>query len=439
MAVFILAVMITSVVAQPAYEHLSGLSTPSSPSPISGWLNRPDFLSKYCRPGKLLMRTDLFIVEGEELIEKLRRQLGVQSREEAVRHFLDNNKPEIIAIVDPHIARLFPGSSLLFPDLYHVIKVASMSQKDLYEPIIPPLRDLLAEYTENRARFPFYDYLPTVIRRDYLEHFTPVPWEQFPVRPGAPGSGVVAYLPRSSDEYQYSDSYDDKPVNESDDAGESESDDGEESGDGDLYCGSVIITLHGIGGHRNRIVNLKDGRSADYIGRFDDIMVDDNDREVLFHDHSESWKSDSAHGGLLKYSGKKEYRDWLKDPYSYGYLKHDGDYILIEERYKDLMVRLDLGISEISDDITSLTSRGPNTPQQFELLGFINHKHSKEYEACIASIRRMGFNPEKMKPIYRDDIAAILKEIIEDGHMSGRLSGLLASDTEDDEGLRWLS
>ena len=399
MEVFILAV-IASVVAPNTYERLASLSTAYEGGPLDGWLEPSDFISEYYRPCRLFMRTDLFIVDGEDLVEKLRVQLGVEKREQAVSHFFDMNKPEVKGIVAPHIATLFRR------DLYHLLQGLS-ADKVLFVPVIEPLRDLLSEYVENRARFPFYDFLPQIMRKDYLHYFTPIPWEEFPVRPGAPGSGVVAYIPKCSDRYEHCEKY--QPDSDDDSSG---------SGmfDTDID-GDVVIVLQGKEDESTRedfptrLVNTRDGRSADY--NFPGNLIFDTEyRKVITSESSRDTTYDCD--GFRHEWCRKRWR-----PSSYAFVADDSGLVIVNGTYPNVLTVSRAVISDFSADITALESRGDHTPQQAELLKYMNHMRRREYEQSLALVSNLGFDMEELD--CYDYIAASIREIIEDGTISGRL------------------
>ena len=392
MAVFILAV-ITSVIAPNAYERLAALSTGYKSGPLAGLLEPSDIIiSEYCSLYMLFMRTDLFIVKGEDLVEKLRLQLRVEERDDAVSHFFDMNGPEITTIVNTLFRR----------DLYQVLRVVSMPEKLLFVPVVKPLRDLLSEYVENRASFPFYDFLPQALRESYIRYFTPIPSEKFPVRLGAPGSGVVAYIPKCSDRYEDCE----KCQPDSDDEYSSDA-----MGTLNLN-GRKLIALCGKEKYPTRVINMEDGRSADYNGP-GSLVFDTDHRKVI-----------SCIGSMETiYRENGSYRELCSKrmrPSSAAIVARNGELVVLDREYTRVLRDSNEAIPRLTDPLAALEAKDARTGEQTDLLKYVNHMKRREYESCVALVSNLGFD---MDAVYDDDyIKVSIQEIIEDGSISGRLS-----------------
>lgn len=368
---------------RPLLERLAGLASSSLHSPMSEWLTSHDLVHLV---GSLLMRHDIFVSDGKDLVEALRLQLGLSRRVDAARHFVKNNKPEI----DEVLGDL---------DLFQVITHLGLSKKYLIV-MMHPLRELLEDYTDKRARFPFYDYLPPGLRREYLRYFTPV--SNFQVFPGV--DGILAYLPRCYSNYSN--------IN------------GE-----DQYVYGDLIVLDGIGDTSSRIVNVKDGRSADLNNKFTDISFFMDTREVLVSDESGVYKWNDTRFVPCNYQGYA----WNASSIWHGYPSRSGETAVLNQVAYMIISNMDDILGDWMEELEVLRALVDLTPQQVALLQYFDHADKQEISKLLGILPLLGMNmtiltaaPEFYNSIDVYSYTAMsLKEIIKDGKVTGRLSQVL--------------
>ena len=169
--------------------HGSGLNQVAEAFPTRGsFVSLEDFW-KLFQPARLMIRTDLFNSPlGVDIVEALRLQLGLQSRNDAIKHFLKFNKPEVKAAMRDMHRSMNEAKMILF---------AVRSNLDDMRIFINPLRHSVSAYLECKRNRPcLCDSLPSGVR--YTEYYDLV-FEQldatnYPVITGDV-PGIVAELP----------------------------------------------------------------------------------------------------------------------------------------------------------------------------------------------------------------------------------------------------
>ena len=371
-----------------ALSKLEGVASSFLVNPTSASVLGADASKLY---GPLLMRTDLFVAEGVDLVEKLRLQLGVKERVDAIRHFFKYNQPEIAEVTNSH-------------DMFQFIAGLGKHKTALLT-VMAPLRDLLDEYIVNRARYPIYDYLPTGLRDEYLKYFTPVDKDDFPVRVGTPG--VLAFLPRCGEMYE------------------------ELFGADQPLLGNLIV-LKGIGNYPSRIVNLIDGTSTDLNREFDGIVFVVETREVITRRRNggphERWVGRSRQ--VSQNPHPVEGLTW------HGYFSRHGETAVLSKPEYFNLLDMDDVLSEMDEDIEELMEKGDLTPQQEALVKYWGHLERGEVAECSATLPDLGMDMTFIKPAdvelldstayariegILDYMKESVSEIIADGSVSGRI------------------
>ena len=136
-------------------------------------------ISNHLNPGRLMMRTDVFVDrDGVDLVESLRRELGMPTRLDAVRYFIKRNKPELTqALLSMH------STIQEIPFAFIAARVHSSELRRIAAPLITTL----INFMNDRKGRCFYDMMPSAFRDParYDALFTPVDPQSYRVVRGA--------------------------------------------------------------------------------------------------------------------------------------------------------------------------------------------------------------------------------------------------------------
>lgn len=115
-----------------------------------------DEFAEALNPGKLMMRTDLFVnASGTDLVQVLQDQLHTNFRISAVKHFVDNNKFEL----KQALLKMFKATTES-----KFILLKARVNTNLLKDATRPLQEVLTKYINDRPGRPLYDYLPPSAR-----------------------------------------------------------------------------------------------------------------------------------------------------------------------------------------------------------------------------------------------------------------------------------
>ena len=146
-----------------------------------------DDLVYHLNPGRLMMRTDVFVDrDGVDLVESLRRELDMATRLDAVRYFIKRNEPELTqALLSMH------STIQEMPFAFIAARVQSSELRRIAAPLITTL----INFMNDRKGRCFYDMMPSAFRDParYDAIFTPVDPQSYLVVRGEVDS-IYGYL-----------------------------------------------------------------------------------------------------------------------------------------------------------------------------------------------------------------------------------------------------